>query len=144
MTTDAGNAAAPEDRATEEAAGGRPGLESSDPGSADSATTSERTADRGTEGSADAEGSIDNEPSGMDEAATDSADSDDSDELGSRGADPDESGFLGGMLREAIVTGLPGETGAPPAEPHAPQAQQEGDEPVGAEPPRGDNPHGVD
>ena len=48
------------------------------------------------------------------------------------------------MLREAIVTGLPGETGAPPAEPHAPQAQQEGDEPVGAEPPRGDNPHGVD
>ena len=49
-----------------------------------------------------------------------------------------------GMLREAIVTGLPGETGAPPAEPHAPQAQQEGDEPVGAEPPRGDNPHGAD
>jgi hypothetical protein len=141
MTTDAGNAAAPEDRATEEAAGGRPGLESSDPGSADSATTSERTADRGMEGSADAEDSIYNESSGVDEAGTDSAASD---ELGTRGADPDESGFLGGMLREAIVTGLPGETGAPPAEPHAPQAQQEGDEPVGAEPPRGDNPHGVD
>jgi hypothetical protein len=141
MTTDAGNAAAPEDRATEEAAGGRAGLESSDPGSADSATTSERTADRGTDGSADAEGSIDDEPPRLDEAE---ADSGAPEEVGARGADPDESGFLGGMLREAIVTGLPGETGAPPAEPHAPQAQQEGDEPVGAEEPRGDNPDGVD
>ena len=143
MSTDAGSAAAPEDRATEEAAGGRPGLESSDPGAADSATTSERTADRGTEGSADTEGTRDVGPesSSTDDAGTDLTAPE---EPGARDAGPDESGFVGGMLRESIVTGLPGETGEPPAEPHAPQAQQEGDEPVGAEPARGDNPRGVD
>ena len=48
------------------------------------------------------------------------------------------------MLRDATITGLPGETGAPPAEPHAPQAQQQGDEPVGSEPAVGDNPRGAD
>ena len=48
------------------------------------------------------------------------------------------------MLRDATITGLPGETGAPPVEPHAPQAQQQGDEPVGSEPRVGDNPRGAD
>jgi hypothetical protein len=70
----------------------------------------------------------------------------DADEAGSGdvGGNPADEGFVASMLRDATITGLPGETGAPPAEPHAPQAQQEGDEPVGSEPRVGDNPRGVD
>ena len=52
MSTDAGSAAAPEDTATREVASERPGLESADPESADSATSTPETADRGVEGSA--------------------------------------------------------------------------------------------
>jgi hypothetical protein len=137
MSTDAGNAAAPEDIATREAASARPGFESADPGSADSATSTPETADRGIAGSAnlddrrDAGGGAD----AGDAAAVPAADRGD--------ADPSD-GFVADMLRDATITGFPGETGEPPAEPHAPQAQQEGDEPVGSEPPVGDNPYGVD
>ena len=63
---------------------------------------------------------------------------------GTSAPDPSNEGFVSGMLRDATITGLPGETGAPPAEPHAPQAQQQGDEPVGSEPAVGDNPRGAD
>ena len=135
MSTDAGSAAAPEDAATRETAGDRPGLGSADPGSADSQTSNTETADRGTGGSAPAE------------AERSDDDADDTSGVGSaeRGpSDGGDEGFVAGMLRDATITGLPGDTGAPPVEPHAPQAQQEGDEPVGSEPPAGDNPRGVD
>ena len=137
MSTDAGSAAAPEDAATRDVASERPGLESGDPQSADSATSTPQTADRGVEGSAP--------PS---QSGAGSASSPVS--TGSRPADtggdydPASDGFVASMLRDSTITGLPGETGAPPAEPHAPQAQQQGDEPVGAEPRVGDNPDGVD
>ncbi|MDT7580059.1 MAG: hypothetical protein QOK35_1323, partial [Pseudonocardiales bacterium] len=52
MSTDAGNAAAPEDSATRDVASERPGLESGDPDSADSATSTPESADRGVDGSA--------------------------------------------------------------------------------------------
>jgi len=138
MSTDAGNAAAPEDAATRETAGDRPGLGSADPESADSQTSSPETAERGTGGSGTAEA-----------GPAESEDAGDGDTSGAgtaeRGpSDDGDEGFVSGILRDATVTGLPGDTGAPPAEPHAPQAQQEGDEPVGSEPPAGDNPHGVD
>ena len=133
MSTDAGSAAAPEDAATREVSSERPGLESGDPESADSATSTSETADRGVEGSADGD-----REDGPDAGSTDTGD------VGSRGADPSDEGFVAGMLRDATITGLPGETGAPPAEPHAPQAQQQGDEPVGSEPAVGDNPRGAD
>jgi hypothetical protein len=80
-------------------------------------------------------------------ATPEDADTGDTSSVGSaeRGpADADDEGFVSGLLRDSTVTGLPGDTGAPPVEPHAPQAQQEGDEPVGSEPPAGDNPRGVD
>jgi len=144
MSTDAGSAAAPEDTATQAEAGERPGLESSDPQSDDSATSTPDTADRDLDGSAAAD-----EREGSDTA--DSASTPDSVDAGraagsgdASGSDPKEEGFVTSMLRDATITGMPGETGAPPAEPHAPQAQQEGDEPVGSEPPVGDNPHGAD
>jgi hypothetical protein len=141
MSTDAGSAAAPEDAATREEAGARPGLESADPQSADSATSTPETADRGVEGSAPP---ADDEPgSGADDSGGDDTRADDR-RPGDTGYDPSSEGFVGSMLRDATITGLPGETGAPPAEPHAPQAQQEGDEPVGSEPPVGDNPRGAD
>jgi hypothetical protein len=131
MSTDAGNAAAPEDIATREVASARPGLESADPQSADSATSTPETADRGIAGSA----AVDDDP---DTGAA----------SGTEGGDPRPAGasdgFFADMLRDATITGFPGETGEPPAEPHAPQAQQEGDEPVGSEPRVGDNPDGVD
>ena len=74
---------------------------------------------------------------------SDGAASDDSGS-GEAGANPADEGFVAGLLRDATITGLPGDTGAPPAEPHAPEAQQQGDEPVGSEPRVGDNPRGVD
>jgi len=144
MSTDAGSAASPEDAATREVASERPGLESADPESADSATSTPETADRGVEGSAGsgAEARSDEPGSGTgaDDAKTDTGKSG----SGDVGTDPVDEGFVAGILRDATITGLPGETGAPPAEPHAPQAQQEGDEPVGSEPRVGDNPRGVD
>ena len=148
MSTDAGSAAAPEDAATREVASERPGLESADPGSADSATSTPETADRGVEGSARGAESRGDE-AGFDADADDvrssAADSTDTGRSGSDvGAEPADEGFVAGMLRDATITGLPEEIGAPPAEPHAPQAQQEGDEPVGSEPRVGDNPRGVD
>jgi hypothetical protein len=124
MSTDAGSAAAPEDTATQEVAGDRPGLESADPGSADSATSTPETADRGTGGSTSS-GDDEPEPERDETEPVDRAETDDS------GYDPAGEGFVASMLRDATVTGLPGETGAPPPEPHAPEAQQEGDEPVG-------------
>jgi hypothetical protein len=138
MSTDAGSAAAPEDAAARSTAGDRPGLGSADPESADSQTSNTETADRGTGGSA---------PSEAGRAGGDDAEAGDTAGVGSaeRGpSDGGDEGFVAGMLRDATITGLPGETGAPPVEPHAPQAQQEGDEPVGSEPPVGDNPRGVD
>ena len=148
MSTDAGSAAAPEDAATREVASERPGLESADPGSADSATSTPETADRGVEGSARGAESRGDE-AGFDADADDvrssAADSTDTGRSGSDvGAEPADEGFVAGMLRDATITGLPGDTGAPPAEPHAPEAQQQGDEPVGSEPRVGDNPRGVD
>jgi hypothetical protein len=157
MSTDAGSAAAPEDTATRAEAGERPGLESSDPQSDDSATSTAETADRGVEGSAPAD-EREEPDSGTDSVAADSesdaasADSDAAstgtgrvdDGSDGGGFDPAQDGFVASLLRDSTITGLPGETGAPPAEPHAPQAQQEGDEPVGSEPPAGDNPDGVD
>lgn len=139
MSTDAGNAAAPEDAATRDVASERPGLESGDPESADSATSTPETADRGAEGSArpDADSTDDDGPA-ADSSPDPGAGS------GSGSANPAEEGFVVSMLRDATITGLPGDTGAPPVEPHAPQAQQQGDEPVGSEPRAGDNPDGVD
>ena len=148
MSTDAGSAAAPEDTVTREVASERPGLESGDPEAADSATSTPETADRGVDGSARpvAEGRGDEPGSDADDARGAGLDSAGSGASGSGdvGANPADEGFVAGILRDATITGLPGETGAPPAEPHAPQAQQEGDEPVGSEPRVGDNPRGVD
>ena len=130
MSTDAGSAAAPEDAATRDVSSERPGLESADPGSADSATSTPDTADRGVEGSAqsDADGS---DGAVSSETQTTSGSAGDAD-------DPRAEGFVASLIRDSTITGLPGDTGAPPVEPHAPQAQQEGDEPVGSEPPAGD------
>jgi hypothetical protein len=138
MSTDAGSSAAPEDAATRDVSSERPGLESADPGSADSATSTPDTADRGVEGSAEAD--ADN---------SDGAASSETQTAGTAGSagdadDPRAEGFVASLIRDSTITGLPGDTGAPPVEPHAPQAQQERDEPVGSEPPAGDNPHGVD
>ena len=151
MSTDAGSAAAPEDAATQAVSSERPGLESGDPESADSGTSTPQSADRGVEGSADgasgADGGADGEAAEADSGGTDTGSSgpaagttDD----GPRDADRNDEGFVSSLLRDATITGLPGETGPPPVEPHAPQAQQQGDEPVGAEPPAGDNPGGAD
>lgn len=142
MSTDAGNAAAPEDTATSDVASERPGLESSDPESADSATSTPESADRGVEGSAT--GETDEVDASAEDASAehDTAEPDTDDSAG--GANPADEGFVAGILRDSTITGLPGETGAPPVEPHSPEAQQQGDEPVGAEPPAGDNPRGVD
>jgi hypothetical protein len=139
MSTDAGSAAAPEDAATRDVSSERPGLESADPGSADSATSTPDTADRGVEGSAEADAD-DSDGAVSSEAQTTTG------TPGSAGDadDPRAEGFVTSLIRDSTITGLPGDTGAPPVEPHAPQAQQEGDEPVGSEPPAGDNPHGVD
>ena len=137
MGTDAGNAAAPEDTATREVASERPGLESGDPEAADSATSTPETADRGVEGSATPDpGSSDGPDAG--------SSPDPGVDPGAGSANPADEGFVASMLRDATITGLPGDTGAPPVEPHAPQAQQQGDEPVGSEPRAGDNPDGVD
>ncbi len=161
MSTDAGSAAAPEDIATREVASERPGLESADPESADSATSTPKTADRGVEGSAgpdddarsDGPGSSGGFDGGSDGGAADPGGSRGEDSGGAAsdgsgsseaGATPAEEGFVASILRDATITGLPGDTGAPPAEPHAPEAQQQGDEPVGSEPRVGDNPRGVD
>jgi hypothetical protein len=138
MSTDAGSSAAPEDAATRDVSSERPGLESADPGSADSATSTPDTADRGVEGSAEA-----------DADDSDGAASSETQTAGTAGSagdadDPRAEGFVASLIRDSTITGLPGDTGAPPVEPHAPQAQQERDEPVGSEPPAGDNPHGVD
>ena len=157
MSTDAGNAAAPEDAATREESSERPGLESGDPQSADSATSTSETADRGVEGSASTSPEADDD-TGSDDTGAVAADSSDTDtdiaeageaetddeSDGGGDANPAEEGYVASLLRDSTVTGLPGETGAPPAEPHSPEAQQEGDEPVGSEPPAGDNPDGVD
>jgi hypothetical protein len=139
MSTDAGSAAAPEDAATRDVSSERPGLESADPGSADSATSTPDTADRGVEGSAEADADDSNGAASSETQTTTgtSGSSGDAD-------DPRAEGFVSSLIRDSTITGLPGDTGAPPVEPHAPQAQQEGDEPVGSEPPAGDNPHGVD
>jgi hypothetical protein len=136
MSTDAGSAAAPEDAATREVSSERPGLESADPGSADSATSTPGTADRGVEGSVDGDREDGPDAGSAGAGPTDTG--------GTSAPDPANEGFVSGILRDATVTGLPGETGAPPAEPHAPQAQQQGDEPVGSEPAVGDNPRGAD
>jgi hypothetical protein len=147
MSTDAGSAAAPEDTAVENERSERPGLESADPNSADSATSTPETADSGVhtsagtraEESGDGRTGSDDGPSAGDTGGTGGTAG--AGEAGDAAAD---EGFVAGMLRDATVTGLPGETGAPPAEPHAPQAQQQGDEPVGSEPAVGDNPRGAD
>ena len=141
MSTDAGSAAAPEDTAVEEQRSERPGLESADPNSADSATSTPETADSGVHTSAGTRA----EESGDDRTGSDDGPSArDTAGAGEPGDTAADEGFVAGMLRDATITGLPGETGAPPAEPHAPQAQQQGDEPVGAEPAVGDNPRGAD
>jgi hypothetical protein len=134
MSTDAGSAAAPEDAATRDVSSERPGLESADPGSADSATSTPDTADRGVEGSAeadadDSDGAAPSETQTTTGTASSSGDAD----------DPRAEGFVASLIRDSTITGLPGDIGAPPVEPHAPQAQQERDEPVGSEPPAGDN-----
>jgi hypothetical protein len=141
MSTDAGSAAAPEDAAVEEQRSERPGLESADPNSADSATSTPETADSGVHTSAGTRSADDDRPADDGPSAGDTGGTADSGEVGDTAAD---EGFVAGMLRDATITGLPGETGAPPAEPHAPQAQQQGDEPVGSEPAVGDNPRGAD
>ena len=132
MSTDAGSAAAPEDSATRDVASERPGLESGDPGSADSATSTPETADRGVEGSVDGEtdsgGGADVETdSGGEDADARSADDagGGGDSAGTVAENPADEGFVAGLLRDSTITGLPGDTGAPPVEPHAPQAQQE-------------------
>jgi hypothetical protein len=134
MSTDAGSAAAPEDAATRDVSSERPGLESADPGSADSATSTPDTADRGVEGTAeadadDSDGAASSETQTTTGTASSSGDAD----------DPRAEGFVASLIRDSTITGLPGDTGAPPVEPHAPQAQQERDEPFGSEPPAGDN-----
>ncbi len=155
MSSDAGNAAAPEDTATARVSSERPGLESGDPGSADSATSTPDSVDRGVEGSVGSDGPDDG-GGGAEVPGTEVTGDDEADEIGDASGDTggaagggggdgaDEDGFVSGLVRDSTVTGLPGETGAPPAEPHAPQAQQQGDEPVGSEPAVGDNPRGVD
>ena len=133
MSTDAGSAAAPEDAATRDVSSERPGLESADPGSADSATSTPDTADRGVEGSAEADAD-DSDGAASSETRTTTGTSG-----SARDADdPRAEGFVASLIRDSTITGLPGDTGAPPVEPHAPQAQQEGDEPVGSEPRAGD------
>jgi hypothetical protein len=133
MSTDAGSAAAPEDAATRDVSSERPGLESADPGSADSATSTPDTADRGVEGSAEADADdSDGAASSETQTARTAGSAGDAD-------DPRAEGFVASLIRDSTITGLPGDTGAPPVEPHAPQAQQERDEPVGSEPPAGDN-----
>jgi hypothetical protein len=134
MSTDAGSAAAPEDAATRDVSSERPGLESADPGSADSATSTPDTADRGVESSAEAEAD-DSDGAASSETQTTTG------TAGSAGDadDPRAEGFVASLIRDSAITGLPGDTGAPPVEPHAPQAQQERDEPVGSEPPAGDD-----
>ena len=156
MSTDAGSAAAPEDAATQDVSSERPGLESGDPEAADSGTSTPESADRGVEGSADGASGADSEAGGArTDAGSSGADAAGAPRAagagGAAGAADDgprddrgDEGFVAGMLRDATITGLPGETGAPPVEPHAPQAQQQGDEPVGSEPPVGDNPGGAD
>lgn len=57
-------------------------------------------------------------------------------DTGSGDAGPADQGFVASLLRDATITGLPGDTGAPPAE-------QE-DDPVGSEPRTGDDPDGGD
>jgi len=139
MSTDAGNAAAPEDAATRGVASERPGLESGDPESADSATSTSESVDRGVEGSAAVDRDGGGDGGSDDDRATDGGDTAAGGaDTGGRDADPAKDGFVAGLIRDSTITGLPGETGPPPAEPHAPQAQQQGDEPVGAEPPAGD------
>jgi hypothetical protein len=137
MSTDAGNAAAPEDSATRDVASERPGLESGDPDSADSATSTPETADRGVGGSATADSDSDSPDTHI--ADPDGGTADAGGSAGDSSPDPSSEGFISSLIRDATVTGLPGETGAPPAEPHAPEAQQKGDEPVGAESPAGDD-----
>ncbi len=139
MSTD-GSAAAPEDAATREVSSERPGLESADPGAADSGTSTAESADRGVGGSVDTgtSGGAGSAGTGDPGGTAGSAGS------GSGNSDPSDEGFVGGLLRDATITGLPGETGTPPAEPHAPEAQQERNEPVGSEPAVGDNPRGAD
>lgn len=127
MSTDAGSAAAPEDAATRDVSSERPGLESADPGSADSATSTPDTADRGVEGSAEADADADADDS---DGAASSETRTTTGTSGSAGDadDPRAEGFVTSLIRDSTITGLPGDTGAPPVEPHAPQAQQEGDE----------------
>jgi hypothetical protein len=144
MSTDAGSAAAPEDAATREVSSERPGLESADPGSADSGTSTADTADRGVEGSSTGDWTEPETDGGEGDAGASTGVGTAERDRADAGSDPAGEGFVSTMLRDATITGLPGETGAPPAEPHAPQAQQEGDEPVGSEAPVGDNPRGVD
>jgi hypothetical protein len=147
MSTDAGSAAAPEDSATRDVASERPGLESDDPQSADSATSTRESADRGVEGSASPDTDDRDADHDRDTDRDTDHDRDTDRETGDTGGsapDPSDEGFVSSLLRDSTITGLPGETGAPPAEPHAPEAQQQGDEPVGAEPPAGDDPDGVD
>ena len=130
MSTGAGGGAAPEDAATEAVGSERPGLASADPDSADSATSTPGTADRGVEGGVEGGG----EGGGGDGGDTAPADGPGAVDPPDGGAAPDaggnaaadrDEGFASSMLRDSTVTGLPGETGAPPAEPHAPQAQQQ-------------------
>src|SRR3954452_24133811 len=147
MSTDAGSAAAPEDAATRAVSSERPGLESGDPEAADSGTSTPESADRGVEGSADGASRGGGEAAGTDSEGNDAGSSSTDAAAGTaddgpRDADRGDEGFVAGMLRDATITGLPGETGAPPVEPHAPQAQQQGDEPIGSEPRVGDNPGG--
>src|SRR4051794_10709140 len=135
MSTDAGSAAAPEDAATRDVSSERPGLESADPGSADSATSTPDTADRGVEGSAEAEADdSDGAASSGTQTTTGTA--------GSAGDadDPRAEGFVASLIRDSTITGLPRDTGAPPGEPHAPQAPQERDGPGGPAPPPRDQP----
>jgi len=132
MSTDAGSAAAPEDAATRDVSSERPGLESADTGSADSATSTPDTADRGVEGSAQSDAADGSDGAVSSETQTTSGSAGDAD-------DPRAEGFVASLIRDSTITGLPGDIGAPPVEPHAPQAQQERDEPVGSEPPAGDN-----
>jgi hypothetical protein len=120
----------------------RAALESADPESADSATSTEETADRGVEGSARPDTDSDSDrPASADDTGSDDTPSTAGD---SGSTDAPAEGFVASLIRDSTITGLPGETGAPPVEPHSPEAQQQGDEPVGAEPQVGDNPHGVD
>ena len=119
MSTDAGNAAAPEDTATRDVASERPGLESSDPDSADSATATPESADRGVEGSAGTEtdtGSETDAESDTDAGSETRAESEtDAESTEARAEaptpDPSSDGFVAGLLRDSTITGLPGDTG---------------------------------